>query len=177
MLAAEIGGPQLEVLFLDAEVEAGDVERGGGGDDAEDVAVARVGEEELVVGVEDVDGLVVDALAGAQQGDAGIAAVGGGRLGRGAGPPEGRLGYEGIGIDAVAQLSGQRQQQRKGGVGPGAGCVHERCRGRGRGQGGAMRGVAEARWAAGRVRVGGSIHHGRVRQGAAVGRRARSRWS
>ena len=34
MLAAEIGGPQLEVLFLDAEVEAGDVERGGGGDDA-----------------------------------------------------------------------------------------------------------------------------------------------
>lgn len=102
-LAAQVRGPQPQVLLADAEVDALDALGVRGGDHAEDVAVARVGEEELVLRVQDGDGLVVDLPVGPEQVSADVVLHG--RL---AGPPEGVGRGQGVGVDAVAQLAGQR---------------------------------------------------------------------
>lgn len=152
--AADIGGPQADVLVADAEEDILDVLGEGRGDDAEDVAVAGVAEDEDVVGVQHGAGLAVQLAAGAQQGRGDAVA-----RGRRVRVPEGPRHGEHEGVDAVAQLAGQRQQQREGRVRPGLG----------RGRGG-QRGVARARGREGDV--GGRVEHGRVGRDAA-GRGAR----
>lgn len=171
-LAAEIGGPQAQVALADAEVDG--VHGGGvrGGDDAEDVAVAWVGEEELVAGVEQRGGLVVELAAGLQQADGDVVLCG-----RGAGPPEGEGRGQGVGVDAVAQLAGERQQQREGGVGGGGSGSSSSSSGgsgssRGGGRGG-ERGLAQAGGREGDV--GRGVEHGRVGRVAAGRRRAGAR--
>ena len=148
--AAQVCGPQLDVLLLDAHVHAVYVLGVGGGDDAEHGAVARMGEEELVQRVEERSGLIVDLARGAEQGVGDIV-----RGRRGCGPPEGIGGDEGEGVDAVAELARQRQQQGEGRVGRGRGAKRRR---------GGVLGGAGADGRGGRCVV-----HGRIRGAAAGG--------
>lgn len=159
-LAAEVGGPQTEVFLADAEVDAVHGLGVRGGDDTEDIAVARVGEEELVGRVQDGRRLGVDLAAGLQQAH-GDVVLGGGLVG----PPEGIRRAEGEGVDAVAQFAGEREQQGEGGVG------HGRGRGR-RGEGVGCGWIARAGGGEG---VRGRVEHGGVGRVAAGRRGARAR--
>jgi hypothetical protein len=76
-------------------------------------------EEELVLRVQNVDGFIVNLLAGAEEVYADIAMFAVYRFGRGHRPQERGLRDQGIRVDAIAEFPRKRQEQREGRVGVG----------------------------------------------------------